>query len=385
MVKKPFTIDIPRRQLADLKYRLKITRWPDEVRGAGWDYGANLGYMKELVDYWQHKYDWRVEEKKLNRFDQFTARIDGMDVHFVHEHGKSPNPIPIILTHGWPGSFYEFYKIIPLLTNPASHGGNPKQSFDVIVPSMPGFGFSTRPAEPGWDIGKTVNLWHELMTEVLGYKQYAASGTDWGSGVARLLGLKYPKEVMGMYLFNFSYPDFTPDPYALPNPTEAERAYLEGAPEWLWTPGAAYAIVQSNRPQTLAYGLNDSPVGLAAWLLDKFRDLCDCDGDLEKRFSKDELITSVMIYWLTETANSAARTYYENTFETPVLAPGERIEIPVGAGIFTRHIKVPREYAERTMNVQHWSEIPRGGHFGAMEEPELLVKDMFAFFSSIQA
>ncbi|MDY9926924.1 epoxide hydrolase [Methanosarcina sp.] len=382
MVKKPFTINIPRRQLADLKYRLKATRWPDEVRGAGWDYGANLDYMKELVDYWQHKYDWRIEEKKLNRFDQFTAHIDGMDVHFVHEHGKGPNPTPIILTHGWPGSFYEFYKIIPLLTDPASHGGNPEQSFDVIVPSMPGFGFSTRPAEPGWDIGKTADLWHKLMTEVLGYKQYVASGTDWGSGVARLLGLKHP-EVMGIYLFNFSYPDFTPDQYSLPNPTEAEQVYLKEMPGWIWTPEAAYAIVQSSRPQTLAYGLNDSPVGLAAWLLDKFRDLSDCDGNLEKRFSKDELITSVMIYWLTETANSAARTYYENTFETPVLASGERIEVPVGIGIFTKHIKVPREYAERSMNVQHWSEIPRGGHFGAMEEPELLAKDICTFFSTI--
>ncbi|MDV2481915.1 epoxide hydrolase [Methanoculleus sp. Wushi-C6] len=377
---RPFKIDIPDEELEDLARRLEATRWPDEVKGAGWEYGTDPGFMKELADYWQHEYDWRTREAELNRFAQFTAELDGMEVHFVHERGRGPEPIPLILTHGWSGSFYEFYKLIPLLTDPAGRDG---RSFDLVVPSMPGFGFSARPDEPGWDIGRTADLWHTLMTDVLGYERYAAGGTDWGSGVSRLLGARYPEALTGIYLFNFAYPDFTPGQDALPDLTYAERAYLEGTEGWLWTPGAAYAIVQSNRPQTLAYGLNDSPVGLAAWLLDKFRDLCDCDGDLSTRFTRDELITSVMIYWLTETAGSAARTYFENTFATPVLAPGERIEVPVGAGIFTRHVGIPREYAERSMNVQHWTEIPRGGHFGAMEEPELLAGDIRAFFWSI--
>lgn len=232
---RPLTIAIPDTQLADLRERLERTRWPDEVTDADWDYGTNLGYMKEFADYWLRDYDWRHEEANLNKLAHFTAAIDALTIHFIYERGEGPNPMPLIITHGWPGSFYELIKLIPLLTNLERHGGKPEQSFDVIIPSLPGFGFSSRPTERGWTIDKTATVWSKLMHDVLGYKHYAVSGTDWGSGVARLLAFYYPDEVSAMHLSNFSYPDFTPDQHNLQNLTEAEKAYQGNPLEWLMT------------------------------------------------------------------------------------------------------------------------------------------------------
>lgn len=380
MNSQPFQINVPQTVLDDLQERLARTRWPDEVEGAAWDYGTNLEYMKELAHYWQHDYDWRKQEAALNKFPHFKADIDGMNIHIIHERGKGAKPIPLILTHGWPGSFYEFVKLIPLLTDPASYGGDPNLSFDVVVPSIPGFGFSDRPRQRGWTLEKTTDVWLKLMTEILGYQTFAASGTDWGSGITRLLACKYPEKLTAIYLSYVSYPDFTP-----PNPehlSEAEQAHLKRLQGFMWTEGA-YAMIQSTKPQTLAYGLSDSPVGLAGWLVEKFRSLSDSNGDIEMRFTKDELITMIMIYWITETANSAARTYFENKYFTTPLKVGEHIEVPAGVGNFIRHSHTPREYVERSLRVRHWAEIPKGGHFAAFEEPELLARDMQEFFSQV--
>ena len=376
---QPFTITIAQSTLDDLRDRLAHTRWPDEVQGAEWDYGTNLDYLKALAAYWQHEFDWRKQEVKLNQFAQFRADIDGFGIHFIHERGKGPNPLPIILTHGWPDSFYRMHKIIPLLTDPASHGGDPADSFDVIVPSLPGFGFSDRPHERGMTRERTAELWARLMTEALGYRRFAAAGGDIGSGVTQLLALAHPDLLVGIHLTDVGHPLSD----AQSDLSEAEKQYLSAVQQWVRREGA-YAMIQSTRPQTLAYGLNDSPVGLAAWIVEKFRAWSDCDGDVERRFSKDELLTNVMIYWVTETINSSVRTYYE--VSPPPLSPGQHIEVPAGVALFPKDISLPpREWAERSLRVQRWTEMPRGGHFAALEEPELLVEDIRAFFRPFRA
>jgi pimeloyl-ACP methyl ester carboxylesterase len=374
-----FKIAIPQATLDDLRERLARTRWPDEVERAGWDYGTNSGYLKELVDYWQHEFDWRKQEAKLNKFAQFKAEVDGVGIHFIHERGKGPNPTPLILTHGWPDSFYRMHKIIPLLTDPASYGGDPADSFDVIVPSLPGYGFSDRPRERGMTRVRTAELWARLMTDVLGYQRFAAAGGDIGSGVTRLLALAHPELLVGIHLTDAGYP-LSSDQSDL---SEAEKQYLSAVQQWVRREGA-YAMIQSTKPQTLAYGLNDSPAGLAAWIVEKFRAWSDCDGDVERRFSKDELLTNIMIYWVTETINSSVRTYYE--ISPPPLQPGQHIEVPAGVAIFPKELTLPpREWAERSLRVERWTEMPRGGHFAALEEPELLAEDMRAFFHDFKA
>ena len=375
-----FTIAIPQATLDDLSERLARTRWPDEVEGAGWDYGTNLDYLKSLVDYWQHAFDWRAQEEKLNRFAQFHTDIDGLGIHFIHVGGKGPNPIPLLLTHGWPDSFYRMHKILPLLTDPASSGGDPVDSFDVIVPDLPGFGFSDRPRERGMTLARTAELWARLMTDVLGYQRYAAAGGDFGSAVTQLLALAHPESVagihitdLGFYTLNARQPDLTP----------AEQQYLGANQGWFFQEGA-YAMIQASKPQTLAYGLNDSPVGLAAWIVEKFRAWSDCDGDVEKRFSKDELLTHVMIYWVTQTIHSSMRNYYRDLSMPQPLSPGQRINIPAGFARFPKDlppgVTLPRELTERHLRIERWTQMPRGGHFAALEEPELLVEDLRAFF-----
>jgi pimeloyl-ACP methyl ester carboxylesterase len=380
-----FKIAIPQATLDDLRARLARTRWPDEVEGAGWDYGTNLSYMKELADYWQHTYDWRKHEAALNTFAHFKAEVDGFGIHFIHERGKGPNPLPIIITHGWPDSFYRMHKIIPLLTDPASYGGDPANSFDVIVPELPGFGFSGRPRERGITLARTAELWARLMRDVLGYQRYAAAGGDFGSGITQLLALAHPESVVGIhvtdlgfYTLNARQPDLTP----------AEKQYMGANQGWFFQEGA-YTMIQASKPQTLAYGLNDSPVGLAAWIVEKFRAWSDCDGDVEKRFSKDELLTNIMIYWVTQTINSSIRNYYKDLSMPQPLSPGQRIDIPAGFARFPKDlppgITLPRELAERHLRVERWTEMPRGGHFAALEEPELLAEDMRAFFHDLKA
>ena len=375
---QPFTIAVADDVLADLRRRLAATRWPDEVDDAGWDYGANLAYLKGLVAYWRDGFDWRAQEATLNQYAQYRADIDGVGVHFVHEHGHGPHPLPLIITHGWPSSFAQMLKIVPLLTDPARYGGDPADAFDVVVPSLPGFGFSDRPRARGMNGQRIATLWARLMADTLGYRRFAAAGGDLGSPVTRRLALAHPDLVVGMHLTDVGYP--TAD---RPDFSAAERRYLDAVRDWSAHEGA-YMMLQSIKPQTLAYGLTDSPVGLAAWIVEKFRAWSDCAGDVERRFSKDELLTTIMIYWVTETINSSVRLYYENR-GIPPLAPEQRINVPAGVAIFPKDLALPpREWAERSLRVERWTEMPRGGHFAAMEEPALLVEDLRAFFRPLR-
>lgn len=378
-----FKIKIPEKVLDDLQERLARTRWTDEIPGAGWDYGTNLDYLKELVDYWQTRFDWRAQEAKLNQFAQFRAEIDGLGVHFIHERGKGPNPLPIILTHGWPDSFFRFSKIIPLLTDPESHGGDAADSFDVIVPSLPGYGFSERPASPGVT-ARIADLWAKLMSDELGYKRFAAGGGDMGSGVSQELGQSYEDSLVGIHLTDVPYLNIFSYGEDHSDLSAAEKKYLAAGEQW-GREEAGYGAIQSTKPQTLAYGLNDSPAGLAAWIVEKFRSWSDCDGDVEKRFTKDELLTNIMIYWATETINSSFLYYYEPSHGHVAKDAKKRVEVPTAFAMFPKDlVPAPREFAERFFNVTRWTEMPRGGHFAAMEEPELLVEDIRAFFRELR-
>lgn len=331
--------------------------------------------------YWQTQFDWRAQEAKLHQFAQFRADIDGFSIHFIHERGRGPNPLPIVLTHGWPGSFFELFKIIPLLTDPASHGGAPSDSFDVIVPSLPGFGFSDRPKVRGVTTAKTAELWARLMTDALGHYRFAAAGGDIGAGVTQRLALAHPDLLVGIHLTYLGTAAAPPAPSDL---SEAEQRYLQSLEQWSRQEGA-YSSLHSTKPQTLAYGLNDSPVGLAAWITEKFRAWSDCDGEVERRFSKDELLTNIMLYWVTEMIPSSVRIYYENAHALSKLQPGQHIEVPAGIALFPKEISLPpREWAERTLRVQRWTQMPRGGHFAALEEPALLVEDLRAFFRPLR-
>jgi pimeloyl-ACP methyl ester carboxylesterase len=378
---QPFKIQVPQATLDDLQERLARVRWPDEIPGSGWDYGANLAYMKELADYWQTKFNWRAQEEAINKFHHFRAEVDGLGIHFIHERGKGPNPLPLIITHGWPGSFVEMLKIIPLLTDPERHGGDPADAFDIIVPSLPGFGFSDRPAESGMNLFRTAELWKQLMLG-LGYQRFAAQGGDFGASVSTLLGFGYPESLVGIHL-NFIPGSYRP--YLGPGVrglSELEKQFLADADQWYQAEGG-YSHIQRTKPQTLSYGLNDSPAALAAWIVEKFHAWGDCDGEVEKRFTKDELLTNVTIYWATETIHSSTRLYYETRKAPLHFKQGERIHVPCGIAHFPKEAPFPpREWVERFYNVQHWTEMPRGGHFAALEEPALLVNDIRAFFRS---
>ncbi len=377
---QPFKIAIPQSTLNDLRERLARTRWPDEVEGAGWSYGTNLDYLKSLVAYWQHEYDWRKQEGTLNRYTQFRTDLDGLSIHFIHERGKGPNPLPIILTHGWPDSFYRMHKIIPMLTDPESFGGDAADSFDVIVPSIPGFGFSDPVRKPGWTVKQTAELWASLMRDVLGYQRYAAAGGDWGSPISQLLALNNPASVIGIHLTDIGFQaTMNLDPSSL---TPVEQEYLRAKQQRFFQDGG-YVMLQSTKPQTLAYGLSDSPVGLAAWIIEKFYGWSDIDGALEHTYTKDELLTNIMIYWVTQTINPSIRFYYEES-HAPSLKMGQRVEVPVGIALFPKDTPAPRALAERTLRIERWTEMPQGGHFPALEEPELLVEDLRAFYRSLR-
>lgn len=372
-----FHIHVADEMLDDLKYRLDHIRWPEQVDNDGWERGTELSYLKSLVSYWKDHYDWRAKESELNRFSQYCCHIDGIDVHFVHERGKGSNPLPIILTHGWPDSYLRYEKIIPLLTDPASCGGNPEDSFDVIVPSLPGFGFSSHPAHSGVNNFLVSEMWAKLMTQHLGYKKFAAAGGDIGSGVTRYLAANHPEQLFGIHLTDIGIIRDLMTATDQAKLSEEELQYKKNASEWIAEEGG-YMSLQSTRPQTLAYGLSDSPVGLAGWIIEKFRAWSDCNGNLEQKFSKDELITHMMIYWVTNTAMSAANIYYENSHSLP---PLDYIEVPTGIALFPADILLPpREWAVRNLNVTRWTTLPRGGHFTALEEPELLAQDIRAFY-----
>ncbi len=383
MAVAPFKVEVPEAVLQDLKDRLDRTRWPDEIPDSGWDYGTNLGYIKGLVEYWRTEFDWRSQERLINSFAHFKADVDGLGIHFIHEKGKGPNPMPLVITHGWPGTFFEMYKVIPMLSDPASHGGDPADSFDVVAPSMPGYGFSDASDKRGLDINAIADIWAELMSDVLGYDQFAVQGGDWGARVTGRLGQSHGDKVIGIHTTSTT----SPTPYlgpGTPELSEAEKGMLQQRERWLADEGG-YSHIQSTKPQTLSYGLNDSPAGLAAWIVEKYRRWSDCAGDVESRFTKEELLTTVTIYWVTQSINSSTRLYFEAFNKAWNMEEGEKIRVPVGVAAFPKENTVPvREWAERSYNIQHWTDMPSGGHFAALEEPARLVEDIRDFFRGLR-
>ena len=380
---EPFRIAVPDAVLADLRERLARTRFPDEIPGSGWTYGTNLGYLRELVAYWRDRFDWRAAEVRLNALPQFRARVGDLGIHFIHQRGVGPAPLPLVITHGWPGSVAEFAEVIGPLTDPARHGGDAADAFDVVAPSMPGYGFSDHPKTPGMEPERIAALWVELMRG-LGYARFGAQGGDWGAMVSTYLGARHPAEVLGIHLnMVLALPEDRNKPN-LEGVTQEEMADLMQAQQFL-NEETGYQRIQGTKPQTLAYGLNDSPAGLAAWIVEKFRTWSDCDGDVERRFTKDQLLTNVMLYWVPETANSSCRLYYETMHADKFPPTGLRVEVPTGCAIFPKElIKPPRVWADRVFNVQRWTRMPSGGHFAAMEEPRALVEEIRAFFRPLR-
>ena len=378
-----FTIHVPDSTLEDLTRRLDASRWPDEVENSGWEYGSNLAYMKSLADYWRNAYDWRRQEAALNALPQYRIALDGFHIHFVHVRGKGPAPLPLIITHGWPGSFIEMVKLIPLLTDPASHGGRAEDAFDVVVPSLPGYGFSDRPRVRGMDPKSIAALWVRLMEE-LKYPRFGAQGGDWGSTVSIALGLHCPGRVFGIHLNYIAGRFLLGGTLNQLQEDEMANAYLARLRAW-WDSEGGYAHEQATRPQTLSYGLNDSPVALAAWIVEKFRTWSDCAGDVESVFTRDELLTNVMVYWVPQTIASSTRLYYESREHPISLSSANRVQPPVAVACFPKEIPMPpRALAERGLNVARWTEMPRGGHFAAMEQPQLLAQDIREFFCALR-
>jgi pimeloyl-ACP methyl ester carboxylesterase len=374
-----FQISIPQKILDDLRERLERTRWPDEVQDAEWRYGANLEYMKDLANYWLTKFDWRAQEQWINSFANYQAEVDELRVHFIHERGKGPNPIPILITHGWPSSFVEMLKLVPLLTDPANHGGDASDSFDVIVPSVPGYGFSERPLQAGMTRWRVADLWVKLMAG-LGYQRFGLQANDIGAVISGWLSFDHPEHVIG---FQTMMPTFPPPSFdeAESPMTEVEKSFAATVRAWDEDEGG-YDAIQTTRPQTLAYGLNDSPVGLMAWIVEKWRAWTDPEGDVEKYFSKDELLTNVMIYWVTETANSSIRSYYERAHDTRSLKSDDKIRVPTGVALSLEAVqRAPRAWVNRRYaDIRRWTEFSSGGHFLAAEDPEMLAVEIRAFF-----
>lgn len=371
---RPFRIAVPEAAIADLHARLDRTRWPDEINDAAWGWGTSLPWLKGLAEYWRHGFDWRAQEARLNALPQFVAEIDGLDIHFVHLRATGKNPLPLLLTHGWPGSFIEFEKIAPLLIS-----GD--EGFDLVIPSLPGYGFSARPGAMGMNPVAIGTLWAKLMAG-LGYTRYGAQGGDWGAAVTTAVAQAAPENVVGIHQ-NFIIRLMQPpaDPAVLSAP---ERAYLAELGHWAATEGA-YAAIQGTKPQTLGYGLTDSPVALAAWIGEKFRSWSDCGGAVETCFTRDELLTNISIYWFTGNITSSLRLYKERGLAAPQLQPGQRVPVPFGHARFPKEImRPPREWAERLYDVRHWTEMPRGGHFAAMEQPGLLAADIRVFFGLVR-
>lgn len=384
---RPFRIDIPQAELDDLHARLDRTRWPDELPGVGWAYGIPGDYLRELVRYWRHTYDWRAAEARLNQWPQFTTVIDGANVHFAHIRSPEPDATPLIMTHGWPGSIVEFAQVAGALTDPRAHGGDPSDAFHLVLPSIPGFGLSGPTRETGWEYHRVGAAFAELM-ERLGYQRYGAQGGDWGSAISRELGRIHPDRIIGVHLNHIPGSSVTeePDPAHLATLPPAERARTlaswELNQQWA-RDRQGYADIQSTRPQTLAYGLTDSPVGQLAWIAEKFKEWTDSRDRPEDAVDRDQLLTNVMLYWLTGTAGSAGRIYYERAHSSWGAAP-EPSTAPTALAVFPRENFIPlRHIAERTNNIVRWTEYERGGHFPAMEQPELLVADIRAFFRDL--
>lgn len=380
---RPFTVHIDDAALADLQQRLARTRLMPGVAGAGWDEGTDSQFLQRLLDHWQHRFDWRAQEARFNQLAHFTAEQAGQTLHFIHQRGNGPAPMPLILTHGWPGSFIEMQAIIPLLTDPGAHGGDPRDAFDVVVPSLPGYGFSSAPGVAGTGPYEVAGLWAQLMT-ALGYERFGAQGGDWGAGVSTWLAYRYPERVSGLHL------NFIPGSYrpplgdGQPAVTGEEQAFLDRASDWSQRLGA-YGHIQGTKPQSLSVGLNDSPAGLAAWITEKFQAWSDCAGELESAVSMDELLSNISLYWFTGTIGSSFRLYLESRKRPLHFQPGQRVLPPTGVALFPAELPMPpRSWVERAYNVQRWTAMARGGHFAALEQPQALAEDIRALFRPLR-
>ncbi|MGE0813799.1 MAG: epoxide hydrolase family protein [Vicinamibacterales bacterium] len=378
---RPFRIQVPDGVLADLRARLRNPRITPPLQGPGWDLGTDTAYLRDLVTYWRDHFDWRAAERRLNAMEQFTTTIDGLRIHFVHRRSSHPGAFPLLVTHGWPGSIAEFTKIIGPLTDPTAHGGAASDAFDVVMPSIPGFGYSEAPGTPGFDPARIAHLEAALMAR-LGYTRYGVQGGDWGSIISTQVAARDPAHVAGLHLnMCVGAAPLGTDPNA--GLTEAERARVARR-QVFQAEETGYQQIQGTKPQTIGIALNDSPVALAAWIVEKFRTWCDCDGDPEAVFTKDELLTNITLYWVTQTAGSSARIYYESRHPTTPPVPG-RIAAPMACADFPREIIwSPRRWLEDRYTIVRWTEMPRGGHFAAMEQPALLVDDVRAFFRGLR-
>jgi microsomal epoxide hydrolase len=379
---RPFRLEVPASVLDDLQQRLSRTRLPDEPPLEPWSTGTSVGYLERLLDYWRDGFDWRAQETKLNAFRQFTVPLAGIDVHFIHEEGKGPNPMPLLLSHGWPGSVIEFHKVLPMLTDPARFGGDPADSFTVVAPSLPGYVFSFKPGQKRFSLEQIAEVFAELMTGVLGYQRFGAQGGDWGAFVTSRLGFAFAQRMIGIHLNLLAV---RRDPKMVANPTPEEKVFLEQLGHFL-KEETGYQWIQGTKPTTLAFGLTDSPAGLAAWLVEKFRTWSDCDGNPENALTRDEMLTDIMLYWVTGAIGSSFWPYYARMHGPWPIPEGSTVDVPTGYVEFPKEIlRPPRSVAERMYtNIQRWTVMQKGGHFAALEQPEALAKEIREFFRPLR-
>src|SRR5258705_7764564 len=381
MAPQAFERRIPDAAIVDLKTRLSLTRFPDAAPGEPWAYGSSVDYVRDLVSYWKDVFDWRAQEAALNVFPQFKVPLHDIDLHYLHVPGVGPNPYPLLLLHGWPGSIFEFLDIIPRLTDPARFGGDPKDAFTVVAPSLPGYGLSFRPGQKRFVLQDIADCLHDLMTKILGFEKFAAQGGDWGAGVASLIGQKYPSSVCGIHLNLL----FAPRDKITGGNSEGEARYGERLAHWL-REESGYQQIQGTKPQTLAFGLTDSPAGLAAWIVEKFRTWSDNDGVPESAISRDRMLANIGLYWFTAAIGSSFWPYYGRLHSGWPISPDQPITVPTGYAAFPREIIVPpRSIAEKTYtNIQRWTEMKKGGHFAAMEQPAALANEIQLFFRQLR-
>ena len=378
---EPFTLHIPDQAIADLKDRLGRTRFPDQAPGEPWAYGADVAYLKQLVEHWRTKFDWRAQEARLNAFPQFRLPLYDIDVHFLHVPGKGPATMPLLLLHGWPGSVFEFLEIIPRLTDPARFGGDPADAFTVVAPSLPGYGLSFRPGQKRFGVEAIADCVADLM-QALGYQRFAVQGGDWGAFTATRLGYAHAARLIGIHL---NFLAVRRDPNMIKDPTPEERAFLDELTTWL-KEETAYQAIQGTKPQTLAFALTDSPAGLAAWIVEKFRTWSDCDGDLESVHSRDHVLANIAFYWFTGAIGSSFWPYYARLHGPWPVPAGKTVNVPTAYAAFPKEIvRPPRSVAARMYgDIRRWTEMPRGGHFAAMEQPDTLAADVRAFFRTFR-
>ena len=377
-----FTLAVPDPEIADLRERLARTRYPDQTPGEPWAYGTDVAYLKEAAEYWRTSFDWRTEEGRLNAFPQYKVPLRGVDLHFLHVPGKGPTPCPLLLLHGWPGSVFEFLEVIPRLIDPARFGGDPADAFTVVAPSLPGYGLSFKPGQPRFGIEEIADCMAELMQGVLGYPRFAAQGGDWGAITASRLGCIHPEKLIGIHVNLLAVRRDQP---AAADATPEETTYAVQLAQWLGEE-TGYQWIQGTRPQTLAFGLTDSPVGLAAWIIEKFRAWSDCNGDVETAFTRDRLLANISFYWFTGAIGSSFWPYYARMHRPWPIPEGRTVDVPTGYAEFPREIlRPPRSLAARTYtDIRRWSVMPRGGHFAALEQPEALANEIRGFFRPLR-